>query len=125
MDCEQAVALISARLDHEIQPDDRSQLDLHLRECDACRATADAFALQHQELRGAFEPRRRAAAAVAERVNARIPDESARDARRLTPRHWFVRAAVVVGGVAACAAIVSAGAMVVATAATNDGGKSA
>ncbi len=73
MDCEQAVALISAQLDQEIQPSERSQLDLHLRECGACRATADAFALQHQELHGAFEPRRRAAAAVADRVNARIP----------------------------------------------------
>ena len=78
MDCEQAVALISARLDQEIQPSERSQLDLHLRECGACRATADAFALQHQELHGAFEPRRRAAAAVADRVNARIPAARAR-----------------------------------------------
>ena len=106
MDCEQAVALLSARLDHEIQPDDRVALDLHLRDCSACRTTADAIGLQHQELRGAFEPRRQAAAATAEKVNAQLPAPAQPKAKAATPRGRAVRAALVLAAVAAAAAIV-------------------
>src|ERR1700722_4101337 len=74
MNCEQAIHLISARIDHEIQPDDRALLEMHLQECEACRATADAFELQHGELTDTFEPRRQAVALVAERVNAQLPE---------------------------------------------------
>ncbi len=105
MDCEQAVALLSARLDHEIQPNDRVPLDLHLRDCPVCRATADAFALQHQELRGAFEPRRQAAAATAKKVNAQLPVALPRP-QAITPRSRAARAAVVLAAVAAAVALV-------------------
>jgi ferric-dicitrate binding protein FerR (iron transport regulator) len=106
MDCVQAVALISARLDHEIQPDDRVLLDSHLRACAACQATVEAFALQHQELRRTFEPRRQAAATVAVKVNAELDAPRPRAAKRTRTRHWGVRAAMVLGAVAACAAVV-------------------
>jgi anti-sigma factor RsiW len=84
MNCEQAIHLISARIDHEILLDDRALLEMHLQDCEACRATADAFDLQHGELTDTFEPRRQAAALVAERVNAQLPD-GALPASRDTP----------------------------------------
>jgi hypothetical protein len=68
MDCEQAVKLISARVDRELAADDRAAVEDHLVNCPSCRATADAFALQHDDLRVAFAPRRRAAAAVGMRI---------------------------------------------------------
>src|SRR6266446_3015188 len=106
MDCEQAVALLSARLDHEIQPDNRVPLELHLRDCPACRATADAFGLQHQELRGAFEPRRQAAAATAEKVAAQLPAARASAPKFPRPRSTAARSALVLVAVAAAAVIV-------------------
>jgi hypothetical protein len=46
---------------------------VHLAECAACRASADALAFQDADLRRAFLPDRRAAEAVSERVIARLP----------------------------------------------------
>ncbi len=106
MNCEQAIHLISARIDHEIQLDDRALLEMHLQDCEACRATADAFDLQHGELIDTFEPRRQAAALVAERVNAQLPD-SANSTQHATPASQpglalsFFRAAGVLTAVAA------------------------
>src|SRR5262249_43046236 len=57
VDCEQAVNLISAQIDHEIRPDERALLEEHLGTCGACAATAEAFRLQDAELRQAFVPR--------------------------------------------------------------------
>jgi ferric-dicitrate binding protein FerR (iron transport regulator) len=103
VDCEQAVALISSRIDHEIQTADAAPLDAHLAECPSCRATAEAFSLQHEELNEAFAPRRAAAAAVAEQVNAQLPAARAPAPRRPGARRW-ARAAAVLGAVAAVAA---------------------
>src|SRR5712691_5060391 len=72
MHCEQALTLISADLDHEVQPQDRAWLDDHLKDCAGCSATAEAFRLQDAELRRIFAPRREAVVAVAERVLERI-----------------------------------------------------
>jgi len=68
MDCEQALALLHAHMDRELQPDDRPRLEAHLRDCARCRASADAYRLQDADLRRAFTPRRQASAAVANRV---------------------------------------------------------
>jgi anti-sigma factor RsiW len=76
VDCEQAIALISADLDRELAADDRPILDAHLAGCADCRATAEAFRLQHADLHHAFAPRRRAAVAVGERVVAQLPTRS-------------------------------------------------
>src|SRR4051794_6205148 len=70
MDCEQAANLISARLDGELATADADSLalDAHLAGCAACRAAAEATSVQDAALSRAFAGRRRAAAALAERV---------------------------------------------------------
>jgi ferric-dicitrate binding protein FerR (iron transport regulator) len=78
VDCEQALALLSAHLDREVQPDDRAALEGHLAGCPSCRAAAEALRLQDADLRRAFALRREAAAAVAERVVARLRAAPAR-----------------------------------------------
>jgi ferric-dicitrate binding protein FerR (iron transport regulator)/tetratricopeptide (TPR) repeat protein len=73
MNCERAIALISARIDGELSAADRAALETHLGECPACAATAEAFELQDAEMRHAFGGRRDEAAAVAERVADHLP----------------------------------------------------
>src|SRR5690348_7140412 len=68
MDCEQALALLHAHMDRELQPEDRPRLEAHLRDCATCWANADAYRLQDADLRRAFARRRQASAAVADRV---------------------------------------------------------
>jgi hypothetical protein len=68
MNCDQATELLCARLGDELTADDRLALEAHLAECATCRATAEAFQSQDADLRRAFASRRRAVAAVAERV---------------------------------------------------------
>ncbi len=88
MDCEQALTLISSRLDREIAPSENDWLSEHLRDCPACRATAEAFALQHEELKHAFKPRRAAVVATVDRVNAAVDARSRRRPRAgAFPRH--------------------------------------
>lgn len=96
MNCEQALGLISARLDREITPEDARELDWHLNDCGACRAAAEAFALQDTELRRAFEPRRAAAATVAASVTPHLEPPP----RRL--RRWLP---VAIGAAALAASI--------------------
>src|SRR5689334_22867257 len=73
MDCEQALLLISARIDRALGADDNDRLEAHLADCPACRATAEAFALQDGDLRETFAPRRAAAAVMADRVGTLLP----------------------------------------------------
>jgi len=47
-------------------------LQEHLRDCAACRSTADAWRVQHAQLRRAFAPRRQAALSNAERALAQM-----------------------------------------------------
>src|SRR5260370_13361506 len=83
MDCEQALALLTADIDRETQPDESVRLRAHLQECAACRASADAFRLQDAHLRRLFASRRRAAAGVADRVIARLVAPPVPRGRRL------------------------------------------
>src|SRR5262245_6803574 len=85
MNCDQAFALISAEIDHEIQPADQVRLRDHLGQCDTCRALADAIHIQDAELRRSFVHRRRAAAANAERVVARLASHGLPPARVKPP----------------------------------------
>jgi ferric-dicitrate binding protein FerR (iron transport regulator) len=89
MDCEQALAQISAQIDGELGADERAELDSHLKACPACTATAEAFRLQHAELQRTFEPRRSAVAAVAEKVVAQLdaPTKPAPISRARRIRH--------------------------------------
>src|SRR5262249_6095166 len=105
MDCEQALALISSRIDREILPSENAWLSEHLRECAACRATAEAFALQHAELKDTFAPRRAAVGATVDRVNATVADGRRAEARRRrlkVPRKVWVAGAASVRGGAGC-----------------------
>ncbi|MDB5174223.1 MAG: hypothetical protein JWN51_2996 [Phycisphaerales bacterium] len=72
MDCEQALNLLSARLDGEISAEESVALDGHLAGCADCRAAGEAMAAQHGRLVRAFAPRRRSAAGVADRVVANL-----------------------------------------------------
>ncbi len=82
MDCAQALALLVADMDREIDSSDRALLQAHLKECAECRATAEALHLQDSDLRRAFAPRRRAATAVADRVIAQLRISAPRPQRR-------------------------------------------
>src|SRR5438552_1170404 len=109
MDCEQAITLISAEIDREIQQPDRDQLAAHLHECSTCTATAEAFRLQHTDMRQAFEKWREGAALAGERVIAVLPEDAhvlpshlapTPELRRLRRRlGWALTAAAVVAAV--------------------------
>jgi ferric-dicitrate binding protein FerR (iron transport regulator)/tetratricopeptide (TPR) repeat protein len=105
MICEHVLALISARIDGELSPDDEAALEAHLGTCPACAATAEAFELQDAELRHAFDERRHQAGAVAERVADRLPRLDARNRwkrlrRRVRPFAFVVAVAAAIVGLA-------------------------
>ncbi len=99
MNCEDAILLISARLDGEIVGDDRARLADHLRDCPACAAAAEAFTVQDADLRQTFAERRRAADGVAARVVGRIPEAAVK------PQGRWQRLLVGAAAVAAAAAL--------------------
>jgi diguanylate cyclase (GGDEF)-like protein len=70
MDCTTAMALISARIDRELQPSESALLDAHLRECPPCRELEDAFLAQDRRLRRGFAPDRQAVLALPSQLNA-------------------------------------------------------
>ena len=83
MDCEQALALLLAHMDRELQPGDRPRLEAHLRQCASCRASAEAHRLQDADLRQTFAGRRRASSAIVERVIAHLRTKPAHRRRHL------------------------------------------
>jgi hypothetical protein len=83
MDCEQALALLLAHMDRELEVDDRPRLEAHLRQCATCRASAEAYRVQDADLRRAFATRRHASTAVAERVVAHLRARPTRLRRHL------------------------------------------
>lgn len=85
MQCEDAIYLISARIDGELVAADRQWLEAHLADCADCRATAEAMQIQDAQLTRAFNPRRSAAAAVSERVVGRLAPRRAAWAARWAP----------------------------------------
>ena len=105
MNCEQALALISSRIDREILPGENAWLSEHLRDCPSCRATAEAFALQHKDMTEVFKSRRQAVNATAERVNASVAALCGRPTGR---RRWPVPRGVLIGVGAGTAWLVAA-----------------
>lgn len=101
MNCEQAALLICARVDGALAPEDQLPLEQHLADCPACRATLEAFNLQHHELQQTFEPRRQAVVAMAAQVNARLVPQG----KPATARRWRWRWAILPA--AAAAAVVA------------------
>jgi diguanylate cyclase (GGDEF)-like protein len=72
MNCKRALALISARIDREINLVDDEALRLHLEECPRCRKRLEALRRQEQALARAFAPEREAAAALTDRILAHL-----------------------------------------------------
>jgi diguanylate cyclase (GGDEF)-like protein len=73
MDCQEAAALISARIDRELNDADRARLDAHLAECPGCREREESYRHQDEALRGAFAASRRVGAEFAEQVAEKVP----------------------------------------------------
>src|SRR5438270_4904223 len=101
MNCDQALTLIAAQIDQEIELADRDLLSAHLRECAACAAAAEGWQSQDADLRQVFAPRRRAAAAVADRVISRL-DAGPLSDRAISFRRfaWAAAVAAVLAGIA-------------------------
>lgn len=72
MRCEEAACLISARIDGEVTPQQRSELEAHLAGCADCRAVDAAVKAQDIQLRRAFDRRRAAAGRVAFQTISRV-----------------------------------------------------
>jgi hypothetical protein len=89
MDCQQALALLLAHMDRELQPEDRPRLEAHFRECERCRASAEVYRSQDADLRRAFAPRRQASAAVAERTIARLRLQGSHASRAPRGSSWW------------------------------------
>src|SRR5208282_3664150 len=108
MDCEQALHLISAQLDHEIQPADEGLLSGHLRECAVCAWSAESLRTQDAELRRAYTDCEGSAASVAERAISRLRAEPAVFPPKTKPRtpglrrrfQWALAVAALFAGVA-------------------------
>ena len=90
MQCEDAINLISARIDRELLGPDASALEEHLACCGDCRAVAQAMQLQDAQLVRGFAPGRRVAAEVADRVAAHVAVQSR---RRIAPAPLLAAAA--------------------------------
>src|SRR5262245_11032673 len=72
MQCERVMQLLSALVDGEVTPNERTLLDLHLAKCAACAQWLDMLRRQDAALRDAFAPERVAVAALAGKVKARL-----------------------------------------------------
>jgi ferric-dicitrate binding protein FerR (iron transport regulator) len=70
---DEALLLLSARVDGELTPEQERELDAWLSEHADGRIIAEAFQMQDAEMRHAFEARREAAVRNAERVAAQLP----------------------------------------------------
>src|SRR5262245_19008366 len=68
MDCEQALKLISALIDGELAPDEKAQLEEHLKGCADCRQSELVHRRQDHALRRALSSQREHAAAFTERI---------------------------------------------------------
>src|SRR5262249_20604734 len=70
--CDDVSILLNARADGELRAEDVDALDAHLAECEPCRLTAESLKAIDADLRGAFAPRREAAARLAEDTVAAV-----------------------------------------------------
>ncbi|HEX3152251.1 MAG TPA: VIT domain-containing protein [Gemmataceae bacterium] len=70
---DEALQLLSARIDSPLSTDQQHQLDTWLAESPDHTILAEAFQTQHGELRTAFEPRRDAASRTASAVARQLP----------------------------------------------------
>jgi ferric-dicitrate binding protein FerR (iron transport regulator)/tetratricopeptide (TPR) repeat protein len=102
MDCQRATALLSAELDRELQPQDRTLLDAHLLTCPRCQAMAEDLRRQHAGLQRLYASCSPSAGVVAQRVLHQLTTLPAvSQAPRRRPRRvvaWALTAAALVSG---------------------------
>ena len=94
MNCDDALNLINARNDGEIDRDDAVRLDAHLGACATCRAELEVVSSQHAKLREAFRSHRSLARGVADRVVEHLPR---RPKRRVRAGWWSTIASAAAG----------------------------
>jgi ferric-dicitrate binding protein FerR (iron transport regulator) len=93
MDCEQALPLLHAQLDREIDPEALAALEEHLRQCAACRLAFESYRALDGDLRRAFAERRRSAALLPQKVDGRIGETIRAPASRIRWSGLFAAAA--------------------------------
>jgi ferric-dicitrate binding protein FerR (iron transport regulator) len=64
--------MLSAWVDRQLVPEDRAQLEAHLRECASCRTAEERARELHSELLRAFETSRAQAARIGEQARAEV-----------------------------------------------------
>src|SRR5829696_4036076 len=85
---DEAVHLLSARIDAPLSDDQQRALDAWLAESPDNRILAEAFQAQHGDLGVAFEPRREAARQTAAAVARQLPDPPSPAGGPLPQRWW-------------------------------------
>jgi ferric-dicitrate binding protein FerR (iron transport regulator) len=101
MKCDEALPLINAWVDREIEDGVRVALEAHIATCPECQATADALRLADAELMKAFRADRDVARQVAERVTRSLksdPITKPRSVPELRPVDWRSLALALVAG---------------------------
>ena len=108
---DEALHLLSARIDGPLAPDQARGLDAWLAEGADNRVLAEAFQAQHIDLSSAFVPRREAAAKTAAAVARQLPPTvaSAPPGQSARPAGWRRRLASPLSGGVAAALLVTAG----------------
>src|SRR5262245_23888461 len=106
---DEALHLLSARIDGLLPADQDQALDAWLSESADNRVLAEAFQSQHGELRTAFEPRREAARETAAAVARQLTDPAS-PAPEPAPASWRRYLAAPVPAACAAALLIAAGA---------------
>mgnify|MGYP000372929728 CR=1 FL=1 len=96
-----ALSLLSARIDGPLSADQQSDLDVWIAESSDNQVLAEAFQSQHSELYTAFEPRREAARQTAVAVARQLADAPSPAPARRSRSWWRMLAAPIPAGCAA------------------------
>ncbi|MBI4583168.1 MAG: FecR domain-containing protein [Planctomycetes bacterium] len=89
MNCDQAMNLINARIDRQIEPVEGAALDRHLEACPVCREAFCGLEAQDRELRRAFAAPRENARKLAAKVLASLPETSRGRTPKRRPFRWL------------------------------------
>ncbi len=84
MDCAKTADLLSAMLDGECDPGERTAVEAHIASCPSCRLVREEVESMDRRLRRSFAPRRESASRLADRVIAELGSPAASPPRRWT-----------------------------------------